>query len=148
MGRSAYIESAERRALRLRCLALRRRLRPTHSRGDKHAWAVAFLDLYDARAWEAMQPRESRLDFLHAFGLTPPRVSELRVYLRVHAAAVDAGANPYHLRYVPVLVMYRLRHLIDKPNLLIGELLGSEAAEERRRKVHNRAARARTRRRP
>ena len=148
MPRVAYTETAEQRALRLRVLALRRRPRPMHSRGDKHAWVSEFMALYDARAWEAMQPAETRLDYLGAWHLIERRVQEYRVYLKVFAAAVEAGASPYHLRFVPVLVVYRLKGLMDQPNRLIEELIGSPAAAERRRKVHNRAARTRTRRPP
>lgn len=144
-GRPPIVETPESRALRLRVLALRRKPRPTHSRGDKHTWTVEFLSLYDAKAWTAMQPPETRQEYVKAWGLTDARVSELRTYLAVHDAAVAAGANPHHLRFIPVRVVYNLRHLVTSPGRLIEELLGTPAAAERRRRVHNRSARKRYR---
>lgn len=135
----------ENRALRLRVLALRRKPRPTHSRGDKHTWTVEFLSLYDAKAWTAMQPPETRLEYLRHWNMARQRIQELRRYLRVYAAAVEAGASPHHLRFIPIRVMCDHAHLVPTPNLLIEALVGSEAARERRRKVHNRAARKRNR---
>ena len=143
MGRRAFIETPAARALRLRVMALRRKPRPTHSRGDKHAWVSTFLTLYDAKAWEVMQPPETRLEYLRHWNLAPPRVAEFRRYLTTFEAAVQAGANHYHLRFIPIHVMLTHTHLAGQPNKLLEALLGKPAAQERKRKVHNRAARRR-----
>lgn len=127
----------------MRVMALRRKPRPTHSRGDKHAWVSTFLTLYDAKAWEVMQPPETRMEYLRHFGIGVNRVSEYRMYLQVFGAAVQAGVSPYHLRFIPIKVVYAQRHHMKHPNKLLEALVGGEAVKERRRKVYNRAARQR-----
>lgn len=145
MGRRAFIETPAARALRLRVMALRRKPRPTHSRGDKHAWISEFMALFDAQAWKAMQPPETRLEYLRNMGLGEDHTTHYRNYLQVYQAALDAGANHYHLRVLPYSVFLPLKAHLTHPNKLLEALLGSEAARERRRKIHNRARRQRSR---
>lgn len=135
-GPEPYIETPANKALRQRVLRLKRQGRPILQSSPKEAWIREFVRLWDQNAWESMRPPMSRFQYLKFFQLANTRVSEYRMYLVLFDACVAAGLKPRHVSKIPVRVMYRHRHLKNKPDELVAALAGEKASVARQAALH------------